>query len=65
MNRSQFRERNSRFNIPEQELERMYRIYQEEMLMEQMLMESLRGLSSESCDESGGVAGEPLEEEPE
>jgi len=65
MNRSQFRERNSRFNIPEKELERMYKVYQEEILMEQILTEAVRiGAIATPCDEAGGAGGNPADEDP-
>ena len=54
MKRKEFDERNSRFNIPNQELERMYRVYQEQMLMEQMMMEAARQAGSTPAAAGGG-----------
>lgn len=39
MHRNQFFQRNKNLNIPESELNRMYRIHEEQMMMEQMMMQ--------------------------
>ena len=57
MNRNQFDERNRRFNIPQHELDRMYRVLQEQMMMEQLMMEAARQAgAASSAAGPGGIA---------
>ena len=59
MNRKQFEERNRGFNIPQHELDRMYRVHQEQMMMEQLMMEAARQAGAVSS--SAGPGGSPTE----
>lgn len=52
MHKNQFFQRNKNLNIPESELNRMYRIHQEQMMMEQLMMEAAHFSTS-----SGGGPG--------
>lgn len=56
MNRKQFEERNRGFNIPQHELDRMYRVHQEQMMMEQLMMEAARQAGSASSSAGPGGA---------
>lgn len=61
MNRKQFEERNRGFNIPQHELDRMYRVHQEQMMMEQLMMEAARqaGAVSSAAGPGGSATSAP------
>lgn len=59
MNRNQFEERNKRFNIPQHELDRMYRVLREQMMMEELMLEAQRMGSSQVSSGGSGIAVAP------
>jgi len=59
MNRNQFEERNKRFNIPQHELDRMYRVLREQMMMEELMLEAQRAGFSQVSSGGSGITVAP------
>jgi predicted ABC-type ATPase len=56
LNRIRFRERRGGVGIPDQELERMWRVYQEQLLIEQLILEAAnQGLSYDGSSSVNGI----------
>jgi len=59
MNRNRFEERNKGLNIPQHERDRMYRVLQEQLMMEELMMMAEAARQSGTVSQSSGGAPAP------